>query len=188
MLLLYCIVSYCTSTLYRKETIIIEPKAVKTFQCADCNTVCTDTDLFTIDDRQICHKCLFGEEPPVRIYPIGIVHNDLKRDNTPFGRKGTSTISTIELFPSQKQFMYGLDQEPEITIVYYLHKSRSVKTLFNRGLDGKRVGVFASRSPDRLSRIGIQNVTLMEIRGTRLTVKGLDAISGTPVLDIKLKI
>jgi tRNA (Thr-GGU) A37 N-methylase len=84
--------------------------------------------------------------------------------------------------------MFGLDQEPEITIVYYLHKTRPVKTRFNRGLDGKRVGVFASRSPDRLSRIGIQNVHLMEIKGTTLFVKGLDAVSGTPVLDIKLKI
>ena len=179
---------YCSLTMHREETITIEPKIAKTFHCADCNAVCTDNDLFAIDDRQVCCKCLFGEETPVRIYPIGIVHNDLERDNTSFGRTGTSTISRIELFPSQKQFMYGLDEEPEITIVYYLHKSRSVKTIFKRGLDGKRVGVVASRSPDRLSRIGIQNVTLMKIRGTILTVKGLDAISGTPVLDIKLKI
>jgi tRNA (Thr-GGU) A37 N-methylase len=84
--------------------------------------------------------------------------------------------------------MFGLDEEPEITIVYYLHQARPVKTRFNRGLDGKRVGVFASRTPDRLSRIGIQDVHLMEIKGTTLFVKGLDAVSGTPVLDIKLKI
>jgi len=84
--------------------------------------------------------------------------------------------------------MSGLDQEPEITIVYYLHKSRSVKTTFKRGLDGKQVGVFASRTPDRLSRIGIQNVKLLDIKGTTLIVKGLDAINRTPVLDIKLKI
>ena len=122
------------------------------------------------------------------IYPIGIVNSNLERDNSQFGRTGTDTISRIELFPSQAQFMFGLDEEPEITIVYYLHKARPVKTRFNRGLDGKRVGVFASRSPDRLSRIGIQNVHLMEVKGTILFVKGLDAVSGTPVLDIKLKI
>ena len=84
--------------------------------------------------------------------------------------------------------MSGLEEEPEITIVYYLHKSRSVKTLFNRGLDGKRVGVFASRTPDRLSKIAIQDVYLLDIKDTTLIVKGLDAINGTPVLDIKLKI
>ncbi len=84
--------------------------------------------------------------------------------------------------------MSGLDQESEITIVYYLHKSRSVKTTFKRGLDGKKVGVFASRTPDRLSRIGIQDVILLKIEGTTLFVKGMDAVNGTPVLDIKLKI
>ncbi|MBW2597596.1 MAG: SAM-dependent methyltransferase, partial [Deltaproteobacteria bacterium] len=58
---------------------------------------------------------------------------------------------------------------------------------FKRGLDGKEVGVFASRTPDRLSRIGIQDVRLVKVEGTTLVVKGLDAINGTPVLDIKLK-
>ena len=157
-------------------------------KCAECQTACNSEDLFTIDNRQVCRKCLFGNSSPVIIYPIGIVNNNLERDHTPFGRKGTDTVSKIELLPSQKQFMAGLAQETEITVVYYLHKSRSVKTLFKRGLDGKQVGVFASRSPDRLSRIGIQNVSLLDIKGTTLFVKGLDAVNGTPVLDIKLKI
>jgi len=106
-------------------------------QCVECKTACNSEELFTIDNRQVCRKCLFGNGSPVIIYPIGIVNNNLERDNTPFGRKGTDTVSKIELLPSQKRFMSGLDQEPEITIVYYLHKSRSVKTLFKRGLDGK---------------------------------------------------
>jgi tRNA (Thr-GGU) A37 N-methylase len=54
-------------------------------------------------------------------------------------------------------------------------------------MDGKKVGVFASRSPDRLSRIGIQDVRLVRIEGTTLVVEGMDAINGTPVLDIKLR-
>lgn len=136
----------------------------------------------------MCSKCLFGDVPPINIYPIGVVKNNLKRDNSKFGRTGSDIISKIELFPSQKQFMSGLDEESAITIVYHLHKSRSIKTIFNRGLDGKQVGVFASRTPDRLSRIGIQNVELVSIEGTTLMVKGLDAINNTPVLDIKLKI
>ena len=56
-----------------------------------------------------------------------------------------------------------------------------------RGLDGKQVGVFASRTPDRLSRIGIQDVSLLDIKDTILFVKGLDAISGTSGTGYKIK-
>ena len=84
--------------------------------------------------------------------------------------------------------MYKLDEEPYLTIVYYLHKVTSIQTVFNRRIDGKRVGVFASRTPHRLSRIAIQDVKLLKIEGTNLYVEGLDAMDGSPVLDIKLKL
>jgi tRNA (Thr-GGU) A37 N-methylase len=48
------------------------------------------------------------------------------------------------------------------------------------------VGVFASRTPERLSQIGISNVELERVEGTTLFVKNFDAIDGTPILDIKL--
>jgi tRNA (Thr-GGU) A37 N-methylase len=47
------------------------------------------------------------------------------------------------------------------------------------------VGVFASRTPRRTSRIGVTNVELLKISGQDLYVKGLDAFQGSPVLDIK---
>ena len=83
--------------------------------------------------------------------------------------------------------MYRLEDERFLTIVYYLHESRVVKSIFKRGLDHKKVGVFASRTPHRLSKIGIQDVKLLKIEDTTLYVEGLDAINGTPVLDIKLR-
>jgi len=94
--------------------------------------------------------------------------------------------SRIELLPSQERFLYKLDEEKHLTVVYYLHKARPVRSRFKRGLDGKEVGVFASRTPDRLTPIGIQDVRLVGIRGTVLIVEGLDAIDGTPVLDLKM--
>lgn len=47
------------------------------------------------------------------------------------------------------------------------------------------VGVFASRSPTRPNPIGLTLVRLLEIKGNLLTVRGLDAYDGSPVLDIK---
>ncbi len=92
----------------------------------------------------------------------------------------------IELFESQKAFMYKLEEEKTLTIIYYLHEARPVKSVFRRGLDGKKVGVFASRTPDRLSRLAVQDVVLVKIEGTAIFVEGLDAIDGTPVVDIKM--
>ena len=77
-------------------------------------------------------------------------------------------------------------EETSLLIVYYLHKVKSVITVFNRRLDGKRVGVFASRTPNRLSKIAVQEVRLLKIEENKLYVGGLDAIDESPVLDIKL--
>ena len=156
-------------------------------RCVKCGAVCSKEESFIIDSKNVCSRCLFGDISPVKIYPIGFVANKQNRDNSNFGLSGKSRTSRIELFPSQKQFMYKLEDEYNLTIVYYLHKARPVSARFKRGLDGKEVGVFASRTPDRLSRIGIQDVRLVKVEGTTLVVKGLDAINGTPVLDIKMK-
>ncbi len=82
--------------------------------------------------------------------------------------------------------MRGLADETHLTIVWQLHQARPVKTVFRRGWDGKRVGPFASRTPDRPTPIAITDVELLEVRGNVLKVRGLDAIDGTPVLDIKV--
>ncbi len=155
-------------------------------RCSVCQKEATKEDLFEIDSQPACVNCLYGNVEPFKMYPIGAVRNDLSRSKEGFGTAGSSGISLIELFPSQERFLYKLEDEEYLTIVYYFHKARSVKSIFERGLDRKETGVFATRTPDRLSRIGIQDVTLVKREGTTLHVEGLDAINGTPVLDIKL--
>ena len=83
--------------------------------------------------------------------------------------------------------MYKLEEEKWITIVYYLDKVNLINTIFKRGREGngKEVGVFASSSPYRSSRIAISNVELIRIDNLSIYVKGLDAYENSPVLDIK---
>lgn len=155
--------------------------------CSMCGKNSDTKHLFKIDNELVCATCIYGDVQPFEIYPIGVVRNSLERSETDFGLRGKhKNPSRIELLPSQKRFMYKIEDEQYLTIVYYLHKARQVVSVFNRGLDGKKVGVFASRTPDRLSRIGIQDVRLLEVQGTTLFVEGLDAVDMTPVLDIKL--
>lgn len=139
-----------------------------------------------MDGRELCRRCLFGDAEPVCIYPIGVVRNQQQRDSSDFGVADRTPVSSIVLCDGQQRFMHGLEDEFRLTIVYYLHRARPVRSRFARGLDGRVVGVFASRTPDRLSRIGIQDVELLAVNDCSLAVSGLDAIDGTPVLDIKL--
>jgi len=155
--------------------------------CSICGRQTETTHLFRIDNEWVCAACLYDGAQPFEIYPIGVVRNNQKRSKTNFGLvREHGALSRIELLPSQKQFMYKLEDERYLTIVYYLHKTRPVSSVFHRGLDNKKVGVFASRTPDRLSKLGIQDVRLIRIEGTTLFVEGLDAVDATPVLDIKL--
>jgi len=157
------------------------------YRCSECGKTVESEKIVIIDDRPLCLTCIYGKIQPFEIYPIGQIKNELQKNETDFGLSGKKNISCIELLPSQKAFMYRLEEEKFLTIVYYLHEIKSVKSVFKRGLDGKEVGVFASRTPYRLSKIGVQDVPLLKIEGTTLYVEGLDAINGSPILDIKMK-
>ena len=157
-------------------------------RCEECGKLVFGENTVIIDNRPHCLRCLYGETKPFKMYSIGKVRNALKKTEKDFGLNGKKNISCIDLLPSQKRFMYKLEEEKFLTIVYFLHEIKSVKSIFNRRFDGKEVGVFASRTPYRLSKIGIQDVTLLKIEGTTLFVEGLDAINGSPVLDIKMKL
>ena len=156
--------------------------------CSECGSPVNSGHLLTVDERPICSNCLYNGAEPFKIYPIGVVRAKPRLEETDLGLESPEKISCIDLLPSQSRFMHKLEEEEFLTIVYYLHKSKSVKTVFHRRLDGKEVGVFASRTPHRPSKIGIQDVRLLGIKGTTLYVSGLDALDGSPVLDIKLKL
>jgi len=154
--------------------------------CTKCKKEKVLDQLDKFDDKFICYSCLYQNNKPFKIFPIGFVENQLERGEG-FGLKGSrNNVSKIRLFESQRPFLYKLEEDEWIAVVYYFHHKRKIRSTFSRGIDGKKVGIFASRTPNRLSRIGISNVKLVKIEDTTLFVKNLDAINGTPILDIKL--
>jgi len=154
-------------------------------KCANCNQEFKKDQLKIIDDQPICVKCLFNDANPLTIWPIGYVVNDKERSDSAFGTTGRE-ISKIHLYPGMTGFMKGLSDETYLTIIWQTHRPRAIRSVFKRGWDGKKVGPFASRTPDRLTPIAISEVKLLEVKGTTLVVSDLDAINGTPVLDIKI--
>jgi tRNA-Thr(GGU) m(6)t(6)A37 methyltransferase TsaA len=114
--------------------------------------------------------------------PIGFVRNDIE-ESTDF----SEVVSTIEIRPDLAEGLYRLDESKEIDVLFWFDRCLPAKMkLHPKGNpDNPLVGVFASRSPNRPNPIGVTRVILLSVNGNILTVKGLDALNGTPVIDIK---
>ena len=121
------------------------------------------------------------------ISPIGIIRNEVK-DRHHF--EAESIISEIEIFPKFLRALDGIESFSHIVVVFWLHRIKNperaiLKVHPRQDMSLPLVGVFATRSPARFNPIGITTVKLIERDGNILKVSGLDAINGTPVLDIK---
>jgi len=84
----------------------------------------------------------------------------------------------------------GLDAFSHLEVVYLFDRvdpgAVELGARHPRGnTDWPRVGIFAQRANDRPNRLGVSRCTLLAVEGLDLTVAGLDAVAGTPVLDIK---
>jgi tRNA-Thr(GGU) m(6)t(6)A37 methyltransferase TsaA len=95
--------------------------------------------------------------------------------------------SIIEILPEFEEGLYKIEEERELVILYIFDRSegRALKVHPKGDPNIPLRGVFATRSPDRPNRIGMTTVTLLRREGRLLHVKGLDALDGSPVVDIK---
>lgn len=93
----------------------------------------------------------------------------------------------IEIEASAAQALHGLAAGDEVFVITWLHEAdREVLEVHPRDDPGTPLtGVFATRSPDRPNPLGLHPVTVRAIEGTRLEVGPIEAIDGTPVVDIK---
>lgn len=101
-----------------------------------------------------------------------------------------SVVSEIHLKETFADGLRGIETFSEIMVIFFMHKSTFDlnSDLIRRPqgrLDMPMVGIFAQRAKHRPNPIGVSVVSLLEVSGNVLKVKGLDAIDGTPVLDIK---
>lgn len=95
--------------------------------------------------------------------------------------------ATIELAAEFAAGLEGIASGDELLVLTWLDRAdREILSVHPRG-DASRpqAGVFATRSPDRPNPIGLHRVEVVEIDGTRLRVERLEALDGTPVLDLK---
>jgi tRNA-Thr(GGU) m(6)t(6)A37 methyltransferase TsaA len=126
---------------------------------------------------------------PITLYPVGLVHSPRAEAKDDFWG---SVTSVIELDGSRftPESVLGLDAFSHILVVFHLHSvpDTSVVTTASHpreNPDWPRVGIFAQRKKHRPNKLAVSVCELLEVNGLKLRVKALDAIDGTPVLDIK---
>lgn len=119
--------------------------------------------------------------------PIGIVHSSLRTRGAPPIQSSFSQVAgSIEIFPQYREGRRDIGGFTHLIVLYHFHQSDS-QALFQKPLvDGNaNHGIFATRHFKRPNPIGISYVALTGIEGGNLSVKGMDILDGTPVLDIK---
>lgn len=119
------------------------------------------------------------------VAPIGHVENEFDERVAPdlIRAEESHVIVDTDYVPG----LLGLEPGQQIVVIFYFHKSEGYDLQQHPRGDRSRPmrGVFALRSPNRPTSIGVTVVDLLSLDDNVLHVRGLDAINGTPVLDIK---
>jgi tRNA-Thr(GGU) m(6)t(6)A37 methyltransferase TsaA len=126
--------------------------------------------------------------PRIELYPVGRVESPLtERAAAP--RQGEQGVpeACLVLDPAVAEAARELREGSEILVLTWL--DRADRTLLRvcpgRRPDTPETGVFSTRSPDRPNPIGLHRVQVVAVTGTRVQVRNLEALDGTPVIDIK---
>ena len=132
---------------------------------------------------------MVDELPPMTVKAIGVVRNEVK-ERSPAGRDWwADLVSEIVLDNSLTEALDGLEEFSHIIVLYWMNRLDADEVPLKIHPRGQRelplVGLFVTRTPNRPNPIGKATVRLLQRQGNTLRVKGLDAIDGTPVIDIK---
>jgi tRNA-Thr(GGU) m(6)t(6)A37 methyltransferase TsaA len=123
-----------------------------------------------------------------RLRPIGRVESPLvdREQAPPQGDEGAPDAWLV-FDPSMAAALRDLSVGDDVIVLTWLHQARrDVLAVHPRGdMSRPLTGVFSTRSPDRPNPIGLHQVQIAETDETRIPVRDLEAIDGTPILDVK---
>jgi tRNA-Thr(GGU) m(6)t(6)A37 methyltransferase TsaA len=122
------------------------------------------------------------------VEPIGRVESPLvDRDSAPRQGDEGSPEAWLVFEPAVAQGLRDLEVGTEVLLLTWLDRARrDVLAVHPRGDLGRpETGVFSTRSPDRPNPIGLHRVGIVAIDGVRVRVRDLEALDGTPIVDVK---
>jgi len=126
-------------------------------------------------------------EPKIELRPIGIIHSPYKtrKNAPPQGCQRPEVVSEIEVFNEYSEGLKDIEGFSHLHVLYWLHKSEAYQLKITTPWDTELHGLFTTRSPNRPNPIGYSIVQLVGRHENLLRVRGLDALEGTLLLDIK---
>jgi len=118
---------------------------------------------------------------------IGTIYNAVKE---PRDEGWAGVVSEVVLDETLAHGLDGIEEFSHVLILYWMHRAAEAEPVRMRRRprgrpDMPEVGIFAQRARHRPNPIGVTAVRLLKRDGNRLVVQGLDAIDGTPVVDVK---
>lgn len=122
------------------------------------------------------------------IEPIGVIRSELASlDAAPRQGDEGAPEAWLELNPELAAALEGIQIGDELILLTWLHLAqRDVLQVHPRGdIERPLTGVFATRSPHRPNPLGLHQVTVLAVVAAKLRVAPLEAIDGTPIIDIK---
>jgi|SRR5690349_8313928 tRNA-Thr(GGU) m(6)t(6)A37 methyltransferase TsaA len=125
---------------------------------------------------------------PITLHPVGVVRSPLtdRADAPKQGPEG-SPDAWVEFDDNYRPALASIAAGDEIILLTWFHRAdREVQQVHPRSDPANPLtGVFSTRSPDRPNPIGLHPVRVAEVDGARLRVHDLEALDGTPVVDVK---
>lgn len=123
-----------------------------------------------------------------RLSYIGVVRSTLKNlEDCPLQESEQAPPASLEIYNDFALGIRSLKQGDQVLLLTWLHEAdRSVVECYPRKqVNAPTLGVFATRSPNRPNPIGIHYVTIVSVDNNIIHVDALEALNGTPVVDIK---
>ncbi|MFW6159836.1 MAG: tRNA (N6-threonylcarbamoyladenosine(37)-N6)-methyltransferase TrmO [Acidobacteriota bacterium] len=127
----------------------------------------------------------------IKFKPIGVIHSpfksmeDISRERHLKPEGFSSVRGTLEIFPEFEEGLRDIDGYSHLIVIFSFHLAERSSLVAHPPHDGKERGIFATRSPHRPNPIGLTILRLIKRRGRILEVLGIDALEGSPILDIK---
>lgn len=119
--------------------------------------------------------------------PIGIIHSEhaIAQQTPAQPVFAHDCQGTLEVFPHYAAGLKDIEGFSHLYLIYHLHRAGTPELVVKPFLQDAEHGIFATRTPLRPNAIGLSIVELLGVNGNMLSIRGVDMLDGTPVLDIK---